>query len=245
MTRAEDRSDSDKIVVCAGDSITQGRGSANYVRLLERDLPGDVEVLNSGVGGDLAWNLLQRLDQVIALRPDVVVVLIGTNDVNATFHPMLGAYLRRSKRLPQTPTLNWYVECVEEILTRLQTETSARLAVLDIPMIGEDLSSDINGRVDAYNSALRQIAGSHGVACLPLHDRLSALLPPDHQPPPYRGRPGPVAGALLGHFVLRRSWDEISARRGLAVLTDHVHLSDRGAGVIAELIEEFLALAPR
>lgn len=233
------------MVVCAGDSITRGRGSGDYVRILEHDLPNDFQVFNAGVGGDLAWNLLQRLDRIVTLNPDVVVVLVGTNDVNATFHPMLGAYLRRSKRLPRTPALDWYVDCVGLILTRLKTETSARLAVLDIPMIGEDLSSDINSRVDLYNAALREVASGHGVSCLPLHDRLSALLPAGHRPPPYRGRPGVVAGAVLGHYVLRRSWDGISARNGLAVLTDHIHVSDRGAHVIAELIEQFVVQPAR
>ena len=44
----------------------------------------DFRFLNHGVNGDLAWNGLQRLDRVIAERPDFVTILIGTNDVNAT-----------------------------------------------------------------------------------------------------------------------------------------------------------------
>ena len=39
-------------------------------------------------------------------------------------------------------------------------------------MIGEDLDSVMNARVDKYNEALRQVASNHGVTCLPLHDRL-------------------------------------------------------------------------
>jgi lysophospholipase L1-like esterase len=230
-----------EVVVCAGDSITQGRGSGDYVGMLESSLaPGTFRLLNAGVGGDLAWNVLSRLDRIIAEKPDVVVILVGTNDVNATFSPKLGAYLRRTKRLPREPTIEWYVECVNQILSRLQAETTARIVVLDIPMIGEDLTSVMNGRVDAYNEALRRVAHNHGVPCLPLHDRLAALLPADHRPPPYLGKPSIVAGAVLGHFVLRRSWNDVATRNGLAVLTDHVHLSDRGAAVVAELVEQFL-----
>lgn len=233
-------------VVCAGDSITHGRGSADYVQMLKSRVEArGVRVLNAGIGGDLAWNLLQRLDRIVAVQPDVVVVLVGTNDVNAAVHPALAAYLRRSKRLPCTPTLDWYVTCVDLILTRLQAETSARVAVLDIPMIGEDLGSAINLRVDAYNEALRQAASDHHVPCLPLHDGLSALLPPGHRPPPYRARPSVVAGAVFRHRLLRQAWDDIAARNGLAVLTDHIHLSDRGATVVANLVEQFLEPSPR
>ena len=242
MTPSTPRSGANPVVVCAGDSITQGRGSGDYVTMLQSNMRNYALVINAGVGGDLAWNLLQRLDEIIARQPDVVTLLIGTNDVNGTFFPTLGAFLRRSKRLPQTPTLEWYTECVDQILTRLQAETSARIAVLDIPMIGEDLDSDINRRVDAYNTALREVASNHRVSCLPLHDCLSALLPTGHQPAPYRGRPGPVAAAVLGHFVLRRSWDDVSQRNGLALLTDHIHLSNRAARVVAELVEQFVAL---
>jgi acyl-CoA thioesterase I len=235
-----------KVLVCAGDSITHGRGSADYVGSLKHRLrTNDFQVFNAGVGGDLAWNLLQRIDHVIARRPDVVVVLIGTNDVNATVNPAVGTYLRLSKRLPRMPTLDWYVECVGQILSRLQNETSARLAVLDIPMIGEDLESAMNGRVDKYNEVLRQVASSRGVTCLPLHDRLISLLPAGHQPPPYRGRLNVVASAVVRHRLLRQSWDSVAAHNGLAVLTDHIHLSDRGAGVVADLIEQFLALPSR
>lgn len=41
--------------------------------------------------------------------------------------------------------------------------------------------------------------------------------------------------------ALRCSWSDISRGNGLAVLTDHVRLSDSGAQVIAGLIGEFLA----
>lgn len=51
-------------------------------------------------------------------------------------------------------------------------------------MIGEDLSSDINRRVDTYNQALRQVAAAHAVQCLPVHDTLASLLPAAHDPPP-------------------------------------------------------------
>jgi len=83
----------------------------------------------------------------------------------------------RLQHIPQASALGWYTECVDEILTRLQSQTSARIAVLDIPMIGEDLTSDINRRVDSYNQALRRIAAAHAAQCLPLHDRLASLLP--------------------------------------------------------------------
>jgi acyl-CoA thioesterase I len=141
------------------------------------------------------------------------------------------------------PTLGWYTECVDEILSRLQSQTSARIAVLDIPMIGEALTSDLNRRVDSYNQALRRVAAAHAADCLPLHDRLASLLPSPHSPPPYRGRFGPMIKASLSHSILRRSWDQISASNGLVVLIDHVHLNDRAAVLTADLVADFIRAA--
>ena len=58
------------LVVCAGDSITHGVVSANYVEILERRFAADgYEFVNVGINGHLAYNLLGRLDDVVACRP--------------------------------------------------------------------------------------------------------------------------------------------------------------------------------
>ena len=76
-----------------GDSITDcGRGDyknphatgGGYVRLLEAELTalGDCEVMNTGVSGDKVTNLLVRWKpDCLNLKPDVVTILIGVNDV--------------------------------------------------------------------------------------------------------------------------------------------------------------------
>jgi acyl-CoA thioesterase I len=233
-----------RLVACVGDSITQGSVSANYVDLLsDRLAPSGFTVVNEGVNGNLAWNVLQRLDSVIARRPDVVTLLIGTNDVNATLDEKSQRSYRRSQRLPGRASLPWYRESVAAILDRLAAETEARVIVLDIPMLGEDLSSEWNRRVDAHNDSLRLICADRGVECLPLHDRLVALLPVDHEPPTYTGDRVLMVRAILRHVVLRSSWDAISHRNGLGVLTDHIHLNDRAAAVVADLVEQALKRA--
>ena len=74
-----------KTVVCFGASLTAGTVSFNYLDLLAaRPSLAGFRFINHGVNGDLAWNGLERLDRVIAERPDFVTILIGTNDVNAT-----------------------------------------------------------------------------------------------------------------------------------------------------------------
>ena len=233
------------VVACLGDSITQGQISANYVSLLRaRFGPAGTTFINAGVNGDLAFNVVNRLDAVIACRPDVVTLLVGTNDVNARFDDTWAERYRKDQGLPVSPTLAWYVENIEAIVRRLQSETQARIALVEVPMLGEDLDGRMNGLVRAYNEALHVAGKRLGVPCLPLYTRLESLFPAGHAPPPYAGDIKEILKAGMSSQLLRRSWDDIARRNGLVALTDHIHLSDRAASVVADLVAGFLESEP-
>ena len=88
-----------EVIVAIGDSITQAdthwavNGHRNTIqggwvtrlgKLLEKNFPGEYEVINKGINGDTAPGVLQRLDRdVILLQPDIVIIAIGTNDIFA------------------------------------------------------------------------------------------------------------------------------------------------------------------
>jgi lysophospholipase L1-like esterase len=72
----------DGAIVCFGDSLTAGFGAEpgrSYPDVLH-ELLGR-EVVNRGRNGDTAGEALARLDDVLALRPKVVVVTLGGNDM--------------------------------------------------------------------------------------------------------------------------------------------------------------------
>jgi len=82
---ARDRERDQGAVVFLGDSITQGWGS------LAKDFP-DLKVANRGLSGDTTRGVRYRLqDDVIALHPRAVVLLIGTNDLEDGADPELVA----------------------------------------------------------------------------------------------------------------------------------------------------------
>ena len=62
-----------KLVVCLGASIVRGQFSANFVDMLKTRL-SDFQFVNAGVNGDLAYNVLRRLDAVLAQQPRQVEV---------------------------------------------------------------------------------------------------------------------------------------------------------------------------
>jgi lysophospholipase L1-like esterase len=236
-----------KTVVCFGASLTAGTVSFNYLDLLSsRPALSGFRFINHGVDGDLAWNGLQRLGQVIAERPDYVSILIGTNDVNATMSERNLIRYKAFNHLPTEPTLIWYESTLADIAKRLKQETSARIALLTLAVIGEDLEHEANRKIVLYNEAVQRVAQHENVSCLPLHERMVAYLRDREgeraQLPPrleYRDGLHNTGNALALH-TSGLSWDEVSRRNGLLLTTDTLHLNRVGAGIIADLIEEWL-----
>lgn len=236
-----------KTVVCFGASLTAGTVSFDYVELLcaRPSLPG-FRFINHGINGDLAWNGLQRLDKAIAERPDFVTILIGTNDVNATLSDRNRLRYLSFNHLPQDPTLAWYEETLRTIVARLKKETSAKLALLSLAVIGEDLEHETNLKVALYNEAIRRVAADEKIDYLPLHERMIAYLH-EHEkdrinlPLRLEYRDGLInVGNALALHATGFSWDEISHRNGLLLTTDCLHLNSIGGGMIADLIESWL-----
>ena len=236
-----------KTVVCFGASLTAGTVSFNYVDLLgTRPALSDFRFINHGVNADLAWNGLQRLDAVVADKPDFVTLLIGTNDVNATLSERNLHRYNSFKRLPAEPSLSWYEENLRAIVLRLKLETQARLALLSLAPIGEDLEHEANRKVNLYNEVVRRVATEQGAAYLPLHERMVRYLH-DHEddraqlPPRLEYRDGlHNTGNAVALHATGLSWDEVSRRNGLLLLTDTLHLNGIAGGMIADLIEGWL-----
>ncbi|MBE0526708.1 MAG: SGNH/GDSL hydrolase family protein, partial [Candidatus Thorarchaeota archaeon] len=127
-----------KVVVLAGDSITHGQIGENYVAMLsERLYIHKFDLVNAGINSHMAWNLLQRIDEIIACEPDFITIMIGTNDANAvTSEAEAKEYVKRMG-LPRMPDQEWYQESLHKIVTTLLERTHAKIGLISIPPIGE------------------------------------------------------------------------------------------------------------
>jgi hypothetical protein len=94
-------------------------------------------------------------------------------------------------------------------------------------------------RPAAYSRLIAEVADAHELVYLPLYERkVEQIRQAGARPIAYREASHPVFnGTVLQRFVLRRSLDAISRRRGLFLTTDHVHQTSRGADTVAEVIE--------
>ena len=229
------------VLVCAGDSITEGIISANWVRQVAPAVAPAMDTVNAGVSGDLAWNLLARLDQVIACRPAIVTVLIGTNDLAAQISAKWSDGYLKSKHLPQRPTPEWYRENLLRIVERLKSETSARVALMSLPPLGDATGGRWAELAEPYNAIIHEVAARAAVPVLPVRDRITGLIAADHASTQWDGTKKLMTSAAARRFLLRQNWATIARRHGFTTTTDGVHLNELAAAQIATLVEQFAA----
>jgi acyl-CoA thioesterase-1 len=86
LTLAAPAAAADRVIAVLGDSLTAGLGVSPdeaYPSRLEEKLKREgygYRVVNAGVSGDTSSGGLRRIDFVLRLHPDVVIVALGAND---------------------------------------------------------------------------------------------------------------------------------------------------------------------
>lgn len=232
-----------KVVVCIGDSITHGTASCNYVDILaERLGKTGFHFVNAGINSELAYNVLQRLDEVIGCNPDFITILIGTNDSNKSLTDAAARKAIRQMHLPQRPSAEWYRSNLFEICRALEAGTRARIALLSLPVITEDTSHPAFEHSLRFIEIIREVTEEEELVYLPLRERMEAFLleHPSSTRLSFEHRQRLNKLAFARHLFLKKSWNEIAAAYGFHLLTDFVHLSCSGAEMAADLIEGFL-----
>jgi len=232
-----------RTVVLVGDSATRGQRGYSYVKLLSQKLDKDAfALINAGVNRELAYNVLQRIDEVIEHNPDFVTVLIGTNDANASLKEENAERMMRRMRLPQKPTEEWFKENLLGIVAELQSRTDAKIALLSLPPIGEDPNHVGVKRTGEYSQIIKDVSTETNVEYLPIHESMMEYLR-EHPSTPKKEFDSWRVLVYKSYFqkrLLFKSLDAISEANGFHLLVDFFHLNSKAADIIANHIREFL-----
>ncbi|WLR52893.1 GDSL-type esterase/lipase family protein [Bacillus tianshenii] len=233
----------EKTVVLLGDSITEGTISYDYVDDLNKAYPDkEYTFVNAGHGGDLAYHVNQRLDQVIQAKPDTVILLVGTNDILGTTTPKIKKATKKAKDLPKEPTPEWYEQQLTTIVERLKEKTDAEVAVMSPPVLTEDIGSIPYKLSKQYKEIVQEVAYEQDIEYLPLHEKQMDFYK-KHRPNPtdsFHYGAKNIYQSAMKHYLLFKEWNEVSEHRGLLLTTDHIHQNARGAEMIKELVKEYL-----
>jgi len=147
-------SDTKPLVVLIGDSIRMA-----YQATVQSELDGAAEIWAPEVNGGDSRNVLLHLDEwIFARRPHIVHVNCGLHDVKRDF-------ARGQFQVP----VEEYAQNVRQILTRLATESEAKVFWATTTPVDEKLHHEnkdfdrFEADVDAYNAAAVALCWELGV----------------------------------------------------------------------------------
>lgn len=215
-----------------GDSLTWGGYGGNFVDIVAELMPQH-EIINAGVGGNTVVNLMRRVDEVIALEPDVIFVMVGGNDTVSYLYPQVRGYYRKSQKLEDgfvSPEL--YESTYRDLLFHIQSQYIHPIVGIAPTEYNQEL---IEARKE-YNTIARDVAASMNIPVLDFTEHFPTDNVPDMPP---------VNLKFIQQIGDRGAsgWDDFEAeqqRLGYNFTFDGMHLTPQSAKQFANLIAEFL-----
>jgi lysophospholipase L1-like esterase len=255
------------VLLCLGDSLMHGNLSASITPEIPlkvtqkiglppaeygKTFADPIWVVNAGQNNITSYTILhERLKLALSVYPDYIVILIGTNDVSAMYGEPFRTCLSFINRLPATPTMELYERNLTDIL-RIIHETSdmTKVAICTLPPLGEDLRSRSNQLIRQANGVITKVAaaaavgGGGRVTVIPVFDEMERYLEKSRRSRLQVPFPLTCLAALwmnpLIHMTAFGSWNFYARALGLQLLSDGIHLNERGRDIVADAIVEWL-----
>ena len=233
-----------RIIACIGDSLTHGNIGQSWVDYLRQEFPNDV-FLNEGINGNTAWQVIQRLDPILQCKPDLIILMIGTNDALGSFDINSGLRYKKNNELPEVPTFEKYKKHFNELIEKIGLQS--KIAICTLPPIGENVNSEVNKHVNLFNDYIKLIANQKNLSLLPVSDALWSDIQSRTYPLKLEYNPKVIPlfrrifGGIFHHYIFKKSWNDISSAKGQWILFDQIHLNERGAEIVYKLAKDFIA----
>lgn len=183
-----------------GDSITQygweqPNGYVNQVVTSLTNAGMKILPIPAGKCGHTSFDLLNRIDKdVLSKKPDIMFFMGGLNDI----------WLKKG-------TFEDYQNNMEKITEKAQS-AGARVILMNLTIISEDINSSTNKEIDKYNEFLKKLADEHSILYIDLNS------------------------------VLKEELKKHKTGEKNILTVDGVHLNDKGNTIIAQkIVKDFLA----
>ncbi|MGC9364698.1 MAG: SGNH/GDSL hydrolase family protein [Fidelibacterota bacterium] len=160
-------------IVFFGDSITElGVQPDGYVTLIAREIrqqfpKRDINIIGAGISGNKVPDLQARLEQdVLSIKPDIVIIYIGINDV---WHSILPGHTGTSPENFRSGLL--------QLIRRLQ-DGGVQIVLCTPSVIGEkrDNQNPLDPPLDRYADIIRQLAATENLPLIDLRRQFKAYL---------------------------------------------------------------------
>ena len=160
-------------IVFEGDSITDaGRDRSNphdmgegYPKfasaMLQDSYPEtEFEFINMGISGDRTEQLAARVEQLVAHEPDIVVILIGVNDV----------WIRFTQGVEITDA--FFEQNYRAVLSAIKEKTKAKIVMLQPFLLNVDDKESMRSELLPKQAVCRALADEFADAYIPLDELL-------------------------------------------------------------------------
>ncbi len=230
-----------KRIVFVGDSLTHGNLSVNYIELISKKIGRkNYDYINAGMNSELAYNVLRRVESIIACEPDFITIMIGSNDAHREIELFNVQSSEKRLSLPKKASKEWFSDNLEEIVKELLQKTDAKIALCSIPPLGEDQSALAFKQTITFSKLIQGIAKEYKVQYLPVNEKMIEFLNQNPSEPKYGTNHRLVEEIAIKHFLLRKSFDTLSKEYNFSLFTDNLHLNSKGANIVSELVIEFI-----
>ena len=158
--------------VLLGDSITED--SEGYAaickRVIERRFDGEVTIVNAGVSGNKASDMLARFERdVLSHQPDLVSISVGVNDVWHGFYDFDKDCWLPEYDPKRGVALEEYRDDVATMVRTLRSQSISCLLVSPT-MIGEDKNNRENQKLASYVAAMKDISQESDAKYCPMNE---------------------------------------------------------------------------
>jgi lysophospholipase L1-like esterase len=175
--------ESGQTILFTGDSITDadrrepacsplGRGYVFFAAnlLTARHPQLDLTFRNTGIGGDTTRTLLFRWKKdCLAIRPDILSILIGINDVWCQHTDT--EWKTRSVYIDE------FRQNYTDMLTQVRNELDCQLIIVEPFMFRDTPDNPMYATLKDYITVIRELAEQFGAIYIPLQEELDKLLP--------------------------------------------------------------------
>jgi lysophospholipase L1-like esterase len=209
-------------IVALGDSITAaGTSPKGFLTLIGATLDsqfgaGAIEVVNAGIGGQKAPDMLMRFQtDVVDRHPQLVTISVGVNDVwhnfrNAAFNARVpSGDSGRGVALPL------YIKDVEDMVSQAQ-KAGIQVVLLSPTLVYEDLNCAENSRLIEYVKAEHAISEKFHVPFINLNQVFRTVV---------------------------ADYQRQAEKRSLLLTVDGVHMNNAGNALMADQILKTLGIS--
>ena len=235
-----------KTVACFGSSTFAGKGQAFNILAYLQKQNKNIEFKNLGSGGDTAFQALQRIDEVVKVKPDITFLLLGGNDVLVNVFPKLKKLLRVIKMSNQQSSIEEYEKNLRTIVQTIKAKTNSKIVLCSLGIIGENVTSpsmiqkQINDNLEIHSSIIKKIASEEKVDYLPFYESMHMEISESPNKNFDEFNMLPMYRDAFRSLILGWSPDKIGERNGWKFHSDGIHLNSRGAMILIDLIERYL-----